>query len=164
MAGRLRKPAMSFALGALLYEMLSGQKPHKFSSTHPTRDEIVRVIREEEPVPPSSATLEKDDARLLRGDLDAIVAYAMRKEPELRYPTVSDLAADVRRHLAHEPVLARRGTAGYRTRSFVVRHRKAIGALAGAAALLLLAGTLVTCMEPRRNMVRPLQAMLSSGC
>ncbi len=133
-----------YALGSLLYEMLSGHKPHKFPSSHPSRDEIVHVIREEEPVLPSSAASDKNDARLLRGDLDAIVSYAMRKEPELRYPTVSDLAADVRRHLAHEPVLARRGTAGYRTRSFVVRHRKLLGGLAAAAALLLLAGLMLS--------------------
>ncbi len=124
-----------YALGTLLYEMLSGQKPHKFSSTHPAREEIVRVIREEEPVPPSTAASNKEIARQLRGDLDAIVAFAMRKEPGLRYHTAADLAADVRRHLAHEPVLARRGTAGYRARSFLVRHRTAAGAL---AALLLL--------------------------
>ncbi len=124
-----------YALGALLYEMLSGQKPHKFSSTHPAREEIVRVIREEEPMPPSSATSNKEIARQLRGDLDAIVAFAMRKEPGMRYHTAADLAADIRRHLAHEPVLARRGTTGYRTRSFLVRHRTAAGAL---AALLFL--------------------------
>ncbi len=124
-----------YALGALLYEILSGQKPHKFSSTHPAREEIVRVIREEEPAPPSSVVSNKEVARQLRGDLDAIVAFAMRKEPELRYHTAADLAADVRRHLAHEPVRARRGTAGYRTRSFLVRHRPAVGAM---VALLLL--------------------------
>ena len=124
-----------YALGALLYEMLSGQKPHKFSSTHPSREEIVRVIREEEPVPPSAATSNKEIARQLRGDLDAIVAFAMRKEPGMRYHTAADLAADVCRHLRNEPVLARRGTAGYRAKSFLVRHRTAVGAL--LAVLLL---------------------------
>ena len=129
-----------YALGALLYEMLCGKKPHKFSSAHPPREEIVRVIREEEPAWPSTVAEPPEVARQLRGDLDAIVLYALRKEPEMRYPTVTEFAADVRRHLAHEPVQARRGSTGYRARSFLVRHRRGLRATAAAAGLLLVLG------------------------
>ncbi len=132
-----------YALGALLYEMLCGQKPHKFSSAHPPREEIVRVIREEEPAWPSAVAKPAEVAKQLRGNLDAIVLHALRKEPKMRYPTVAELAADVRRHLAHEPVRARRGTAGYRARSFLVRHRRGLRLAAGAGALLLFALALV---------------------
>jgi serine/threonine protein kinase len=56
-----------YALGALLYELLSGQKPYRFSTAHPSREEITRVIREQEPVLPSAVASEPQTARLLRG-------------------------------------------------------------------------------------------------
>jgi TolB-like protein/Tfp pilus assembly protein PilF len=125
-----------YALGALLYELLTGEKPHKFTSAHPSREEIVRVIREEEPLPPSSSVADRATARLLRGDLDSIVMRALRKEPEMRYAKASDLAADLRRHLAGEPVLARRGSATYKLRTLA--RRRGTRRVAFVAALLLL--------------------------
>ncbi|MFL6529616.1 MAG: protein kinase domain-containing protein [Chthoniobacterales bacterium] len=124
-----------YALGALLYELLTAQKPHQFSQAQPTRDEIVRVIREEEPAVPSAVVKDREVARHLRGDLDAIVSFAMRKEPDLRYATVADFAADVRRHLAHEPVQARKGSSAYRIRSLT--RSRSLRRIAAVAALLL---------------------------
>ncbi|MDQ6624031.1 MAG: hypothetical protein M3Y86_11190, partial [Verrucomicrobiota bacterium] len=146
-------------MGALLYEVLSGHKPHKFSSRHPAREEIVRVIQEEEPIPPSAAISDKETARFLRGDLDAIVAYAMRKEPEMRYGTVANLAADVRKHITHEPVCARRGTASYRARSLLFRRRRTIRLAAGVAGLFLLAAAIFAIWNRTRNVAVPIPAV-----
>jgi len=133
-----------YALGVLLYEILSSEKPYKFPSANPTRDEIRQTVSKEEAPPPSSVTSDNETARFLRGDLDAIVAYAMRKEPELRYDSVADFAADVARHLSREPVRARQGTRWYRTRSTLIRHRKTFTRLgAGTLLLLLVASSLL---------------------
>src|SRR5262249_41751069 len=96
-----------YSLGALLYELLSDQKPHRFSTSHPTREELALVVGEQVPPSPSAVASDAQTARLLRGDLDAIVLLAMRKEPEVRYATVADLADDIRRHIARKPVVAR---------------------------------------------------------
>ena len=88
-------------------------------------------------------------ARRLRGDLDAIVLKAMRKEPELRYASADQLSEDIGRYLTGAPVLARRGTAGYRAGKFVRRHRVAF--VAAALVLAALAGGVVmTVREARR--------------
>jgi serine/threonine protein kinase/tetratricopeptide (TPR) repeat protein len=130
-----------YSLGALLYEMLSDQKPHRFSTTRPTREELVLVVGEQVPPPPSAVASDAQTDRLLRGDLDAIVLFAIRKEPEMRYATVSDLAADIRRHLAREPVVARRPTLGYRAKCLVKRNGSRLGASATVA--IVLAGVLL---------------------
>ena len=132
-----------YALGVLLYEILSSEKPYKFSSADATRDEIRRVVCKEEPLLPSSAARDDSVARALRGDLDAITAYAMRKEPELRYASVTEFADDVRRHLNREPVLARQGTRWYRARTVFVRRRKGLTRLAAAAVIISLAASSV---------------------
>ncbi len=75
--------------------------------------------------------------RRLRGDLDAIVLKALRKEPERRYPSVEQMAEDIRRHLEGLPVMARRGTFTYRAGKFMQRH------WAGAAAVVTLILTLI---------------------
>ena len=94
----------TYLLGTLLYEMLSGQPAHKFQNY--STSEIQRVVCQEDPVPPSEAArlagppaTEVNSPRLLQGDLDAIVAMTMRKEPERRYHSVQQLAEDVERVL-----------------------------------------------------------------
>ncbi len=129
-----------YSLGALLYEMLSDQKPHRFSTARPTREELALVVGEQVPPPPSAVASDAQTARLLRGDLDAIVLFAMRKEPGMRYATVADLAADIRRHLAREPVVARHPTLGYRAKCLVKRNGSRL--VASAAVLIVLAGVL----------------------
>src|SRR5262249_16978311 len=129
-----------YSLGALLYEMLSDQKPHRFSTARPTREELALVVAEQVPRPPSAVAPDTQTARLLRGDLDAIVLFAIRKEPEMRYATVADLAADIRRHLAREPVVARHRTLGYRAKCLVKRNGSRL--VASAAVVIVLAGVL----------------------
>jgi eukaryotic-like serine/threonine-protein kinase len=129
-----------YSLGALLYEMLSDQRPHRFSTTRPTREELALVVGEQVPPPPSAVASDAQTARLLRGDLDAIVLFAMRKEPEMRYATVADLAADIRRHLARKPVVARHPTLGYRAKCLVKRNGSRF--VASAAVVTVMAGVL----------------------
>ena len=129
-----------YALGALLYEMLTGEKPHKFTTTRPSREEIAEVIRQQEPLPPSVSASKPETARLLRGDLDTIILFALRKDPARRYASVADLTADIRRYLARQPVLARRPTFGYRARCLAKRQRPRLVAV--ATVVILTAGVL----------------------
>jgi TolB-like protein/Tfp pilus assembly protein PilF len=129
-----------YSLGALLYEMLSDQKPHRFSTARPTREELTLVVGEQIPPLPSAVASDAQTARHLRGDLDAIVLFAMRKEPNMRYPTAADLAADIRRHLVRKPVVARDPTLGYRAKCLVKRNGSRL--VMSAAVVIVLAGVL----------------------
>src|SRR6185369_2640813 len=91
--------------------------------------------------------------RQLRGDLDTIVGKALEKEPAARYASVGELAADVRRHLRGEPLLARPATARVRVAKFVRRHRTGVAA---AAAVVLLAALLTTIYALRLRQERDL--------
>ena len=151
-----------YSLGVLLYELLTGQRPHRLSGR--TADEVMRTVSETPPTTPSTVVLEPPDApaaepeagpaeaaalrgltperlaRRLSGDLDAICLRALRKEPGRRYGSAELLAQDVERHLAQQPVVARRGTRRYRLGAFLRRHR--VEAAAALAVLLALVGGL----------------------
>ncbi len=123
-----------YSLGAVLYELLTGVRPHRFRSY--SAPEVERVICEETPLLPSRT--EAPRARELRGDLDAIVARAMRKEPADRYQSVDAFRRDIERYLLGLPVDAQSGGMGYRAGKFVRRHRWAVaGASAAVAGLLV---------------------------
>src|SRR5262249_1325220 len=111
-----------YSLGALLYELLSDHKPHRFSTARPTREDFALVVGEQAPASPSVVASDAHTARLLRGDLDAIVLFAMHKEPAKRYANVADFAEDLRRHLARKPVLARHPTLSYRAKCLVKQN------------------------------------------
>ncbi len=132
-----------YALGVVLYELLVGRKPYHVTGPEPA--ELLRVVCERDPEKPSVAS----GSRELRGDLDAIVLKAMRKEPEHRYASVGELAADLRRYRTGAPVLARRGTFSYRAAKFARRHRVALAGVA-LLALVLAGGVLATLREARR--------------
>jgi eukaryotic-like serine/threonine-protein kinase len=150
-----------YSLGALLYEMLSDQKPHQFSTARPTREELALVVGEQVPPPPSAVAPDAQTARLLRGDLDAIVLFAMRKEPEMRYATVAGLAVDIRRHLAREPVVARHPTLGYRAKCLVKRNGSRL--VASAAAVIVLAGVLLAFWARSQQNAREAAGMRARG-
>jgi tetratricopeptide (TPR) repeat protein/predicted Ser/Thr protein kinase len=127
-------PSDVYSLGALLYELLSGQTPHRFSTSNPSPTELQRVIVEVEPPRLTSAPT----------DLETIARKALNKQAQRRYSTVAAFADDLRRHLEGRPVRARPATLRYRASRFVARNKLAVTAgvllfitlLAGIAATL----------------------------
>ncbi|MBI3649595.1 MAG: protein kinase [Acidobacteria bacterium] len=148
----------TYALGVLLYQLLTGLRPYQITSIVP--QEIARVICEQEPDKPSTAVkrlemtqVNADDTfapptsealselrqaqpetlrRQLAGDLDNIILKALQKEPQRRYASVEQFSEDLRRHLEGLPVIARQDTFVYRSSKFIRRHKTSV-----AAALLI---------------------------
>ena len=144
-----------YALGVVLYELLSDRRPYAITSRNPA--EIARIITEQEPIRPSVAATRTNGtrshhiskAKLLKGDLDNIVLKALRKETARRYASVAQLSDDIRRYLSGRPVTARKDTVGYRAIKFVKRNK--IGVAAAAVILVsLIAGVAATAVEARR--------------
>ncbi len=138
-----------FSLGVLLFELLADR--HPFRRPGQTRAALLRRIDEEEPERPSAAARANETSddrpaiapRRLQGDLDAIVGKALRKEPHRRYASVAQLAEDLERYRAGAPVLAHKGTRGYRLRKWIGRHRIAVAAAATLVAVSLGFGALM---------------------
>jgi len=120
-----------YALGVLLYVLLTGRHPTAGSQTSPL--ERLRSTVESDPARPSDA------ARSLRGDLDNILLKALKKSPSERYESAEAFAEDLRRYLAHEPVSARADSFAYRVSKFVARNRLAVGAAAIVLATIVAA-------------------------
>lgn len=147
-----------YSLGLVLYELLTGKRP--FDLHDKTYVEIERTIAEVPPGPLSRAVEERMVAstrsrssaalrRTLRGDLDAIVLTALRKEPERRYASVEQFAQDIQRYLDGWPIQAQRDAWTYRARKFVRRHRWETAATL-LLALSVAAGSVTTYREARR--------------
>jgi predicted Ser/Thr protein kinase len=134
-----------YALGVILYELLTDRLPYRLD--HLPIPEMVRVIREEEPSRLGSIN------SVYRGDIEAIVGKALEKERERRYASAGALAADIRRHLNHQPILARRPSALYQLRKFARRNKAVVGGgLAVIAALVLgLISTILFAVQAGRN-------------
>jgi Tol biopolymer transport system component/predicted Ser/Thr protein kinase len=127
-----------YALGAILYQLLTGRPPHKFE--HRTPAETEHVICEVEPQPPSAVVRGTPKERRLKGDLDLIVLKALRKDPAQRYLSVEALFEDLERHRTGLPVRARPQSVAYRARKFLGRHRLELRVAAIAAVLAMLGG------------------------
>jgi serine/threonine protein kinase/tetratricopeptide (TPR) repeat protein len=155
-----------YALGVLLYELLTGTTPFtKESFQTAAYDEIRRIIREEEPPKPStrlaqsSATLPAVSTRrhtepekltkILRNELDWIVMKALEKDRNRRYETANGLALDVQRYLADEPLEACPPSALYRFRKFA-RRNKTMLAMGSLVAVALVAGIAVSTWQAIR--------------
>jgi TolB-like protein/Flp pilus assembly protein TadD len=132
-----------YALGVVLYELLTGRRPYDAGSSPA---EMVRVVCEAEPPRPSQNAT-RPLAKELTGDLDTIVLKALRKEPPRRYASAGGIAEDIQRFLDGRPVLARPDTVGYRARRFARRHW-AGSAAAAIAAISILAGVVAVRRAP----------------
>lgn len=142
-----------YALGVLLYELLSGTRPFHLKTASPV--EIVHMICEQTPTAPSTAAKRAPDlappdaARKLSGELDNIVLMALRKEPARRYVSVGQLAEDIKAFLDGYPVRARTDAWGYRTSKFIGRHKTGVFA-AGAFAVALVVFSMGMALFARR--------------
>ncbi len=166
-----------YSLGVMLYELLTGLGPFDADTVAAADvDEMRRLIRDVEPPRPSTrvrgagttttgaAERRRIEPRALvkrlSGDLDWIVMKALEKEKERRYGSPAELAADLRRHLRSEPVLAGPPSPVYRARKFMRRHRVLVAAGAAVAVALLaaVAGTTAGLLRARREAQRANEA------
>jgi eukaryotic-like serine/threonine-protein kinase len=149
-----------YALGVLLFMLLGGGHPTAPPDASASAQDRLRSVLECDARRLSDAVAASRSpaaARELRGDLDNIVARALKKAPAERYADASALADDLRRHLAHEPVLARRDTAAYVLAKFVRRHRIGVSA-AALLVLTLAAGVASSLWQAREARRQHLQA------
>ena len=162
-----------YALGVLLYELLTGHRPYRLATLTP--DEVARVVCEQDPEPPStivtrtesvtrsdgsttvtspasvSETRDGSPALLrqrLHGGLDEVVLKALRKDPAARYASAAALAEDLRRYLDDLPVAASRGARWYRVRRAAGRHRRVLAAAALVLATIGGAAAVVRWLAP----------------
>lgn len=148
-----------YLLGLLLFELLAGERPFADREGDPFL--LEKALREEDPPLPSqllSRRLRSSPGKPtsinpgdVRGDLDAIVLKALRKEPGQRYASAVELSADIERHMRLRPVLARRGGWRYRTSRFLRRH--SLAAIMFVVALVALLGAFFVTLQ-QRNIAR----------
>ena len=156
-----------YALGVLMYLLLGGEHPTAASTGAPL--DRMRSVIETVPRRLSEAVLRRGgpaarfspESRKLsgevKGDIETIVAKALKKSPSERYANAAELADDVRRYLAHEPIAARPDSTLYRATRFVQRHRAGV-AMAGAAVMALGVGVGVALWQAREARAQRVQA------
>jgi eukaryotic-like serine/threonine-protein kinase len=124
-----------YSLGIVLFELLTGHRPYNVS--HHSATTLQEAVLHASVPAVSSRAADKATAQQLRGDIDTIVAKALRKKPADRYTSVEALAADVQRHIDGQAVLAQPPTWRYRARKFARRYRLPLGAAAMVMASLV---------------------------
>lgn len=134
-----------YSLGSILYELLAGHPPFKLAKK--PIPEAARIIREVEPTRLGSIHTD------FRGDIDTIVTKALEKDRDRRYASAAEMAADIRRYLANEPIIAHPPSAIYELKKFGRRHRGLVAGLALSFLILTLGivvSTLLT-IRARQN-------------
>jgi len=128
-----------YALGVLLYRVLTHHSP--YGDALETSREIEQAILDSAPIRPSQAVAATDQSAIathrLVGDLDNIVLKCLHKDPEQRYASARELAAEITRYLGNEPIVARGDSLAYRLRKFLQRHTKPVLAASLAAIMLV---------------------------
>ncbi len=166
-----------YSLGVLLYELLTGSTPFDSKSLRSAAyAEIQRIIREVDPPKPSTRLSEQTDTiasvaasrrtepgklgTTIRGDLDWIVMKALEKDRSRRYETANGLAADIKRYLAGEAVVAAPPSSGYRLRKLVRRHKGVVlaGCAVAAALVLGIVGTTMGLIDANRQRMEAINA------
>src|SRR6185369_10446341 len=137
------------------FELLAGRRPWRARDEPQTSAEVIRLTLETDAPRLSDAAEQEQWRRRLRGDLDNIVAMALRRNPDERYRTAEAFAQDLRRHLAHEPVSARPRSFRYVIAKFVQRNRTAVLSATVMVLALIVAGAfsfwqMVQAKEQRR--------------
>ncbi len=140
-----------YSIGVIAYELLTGRLPCDLEGK--PLAEAARAIAEQEPVRLGSID------RSLRGDAETIVAKALQKEPRHRYQSAAEFAADIRRHLRDEPIVARPASALYQLRKFARRHKP----LVFAAALVMLAMAAATVVSAWQARVAQRARVIAEG-
>ncbi len=174
-----------YSLGVVLYRLITHDLPISSDTIARAIDtDLARVLREAQIRPPSKKVLEiaKDNrvnqsewkrsmagdahvlSRALSGDLDWITLKALERERDLRYSSVSELAADIRRHIQGEAVLAGPPSKLYRAQKFIARHRLAVAAAAGIVVSLILGiiGTTWMAIEASQQKARAEAALIEA--
>ncbi|OWY71399.1 hypothetical protein B7486_12480 [cyanobacterium TDX16] len=130
-----------YSLGVVLFELLTGRRPYDVSKQ--SLGEAVRTIVQD--ASPRVSRIRPE----LKGDPDSIVAKAMEKKRERRYQSAAELASDIRRHLAHQPIVARAPSARYQLSRFIARHRAA-SAMSIAVVVLAIGSAVLLAFQARR--------------
>lgn len=131
-----------YSLGGVLYKLLTGKSPHQLADKSPL--EMARAISDAEVRKPS------EFRRELAGDADSILLMALQQEPQRRYRSADQFAADLQSLLEKKPVMARPDTVWYRTRKYVRRHFLAVG-MSAAIVLLLAAFSVLEGIQLRQT-------------
>ena len=146
---RLTTASDVYALGVILYELLTGVSPYQTNLAKPeSTHELTKEICETEPMRPSVRAARTGQEKTIDAELDYLVMMALRKEATRRYATVEQFSEDIRRYLQGLPVNARPDTFSYRARKFVRRNR-ALTAATLAVALSLTGGLALTWQQAR---------------
>jgi tetratricopeptide (TPR) repeat protein len=129
-----------YALGVILYELLAERLPYDLSNK---LHEALLAIREEDPARLSSVN------RSYRGDIETIVAKSLEKDKSRRYSSAAELAADIRRYLTNEPIVARPPTLSYQLQKFAIRHKALVAGLVSVF-VVLVGGIIVSTWQATR--------------
>lgn len=148
-----------YSLGVLAFELLTGQTPYRLA--RPSRAAWEEAVLQGEPERASSRCEDSSTARALRGDIDAILAKALKRDPAARYASVDAFAQDLERHLRGEAVLAQPDSSWYRLGRTLRRHRLAFATTAIVAMALAVGGGLALRQAQRAELAAQRQRVVT---